>query len=146
MKKIIGLIIFITLIGTNSVFAQGKESGEPNKKQPNSKNYKEKKHHLMKAPKSSFIEIKEITGEIIVKENDRHIIKSGKDEVKIMLSSDVIQSLKLNTGSNISIKGVEFRAFKQKTQGENIVKVFELQYDGRKFLVLNGKKPGKNNS
>ena len=143
MKKIIGVIIVITLIGAGFLFADGKESRETHKKQPNFKSFREKKHNMMKAPRSSFVEIREITGEIVVKENDRHIIKSGKDEVKIVLSSDVIQSLKLNTGSNISIKGIEFRALKSKTPEEKIVKVFELQYDGRRFLVLSGKKVSK---
>ncbi|MCL2480562.1 MAG: hypothetical protein FWF38_02510 [Spirochaetaceae bacterium] len=149
MKKIIGLIVLITLIGTGFVFAHGKESGEPHKKQPNYKNSKEKKHNMMKAPGSAIIEIKEISGEIVVKDNDRHIIKSGKDEIKIILSSDAIQALKLNTGSKISIKGIELPAFKQNKTDEKIIKVFELQYDGRKFLVLgkgaNRDKPKKGN-
>jgi len=135
MKKIIGLIVLITMLGTGFVLAHDKESGEQNKKQK----IKGEKHHMMKAHGPSLIEIKEISGEIIIKDNDLPLIKSGKDEIKILLFSDAIQTLKLTTGSKISIKGIELPSFKKNKTNEKIIKIFELQYDGRKFLVFDKK-------
>ena len=146
MKKIIVLILFITLTGTGFIFAHGNDFGKSHKKQPNfHKEFEGKKHNkMMKAPGCSLIEIKEISGEIVVKEKDFPAIKSGKDEVKIILPPDVIEILKLNTGSKISIKGIELPVLKKNETDEKMIKVFELQYDGRKFMVL-GKGPGNIN-
>ena len=145
MKKIIGLMILITLATAGFVFAEGKGSSqakdsrkEHNKKESNhNKNFKGKQH-MMRAPQFSYIEIKEISGEIVIKENDHPTIKSGNNEVKIMLSPSVIQNLKLSTGSKISVKGVEVPALKKNSTDEKIIKVFELQYDERKFLIPPG--------
>ena len=146
MKKIIGLILAITLTATGFIFAHGNDFGKPHKKQQNfHKEFKGKKHNkMMKAPGCSLIEIKEISGEIVVKEKDFPAIKSENRETKIMLPPDVVETLKLNTGSKISIKGIELPAFKKSETDEKMIKVFELQYDGRKFMVFN-KGPGNVN-
>ena len=157
MKKIIGLIVLITLAGTGLVFAHEgadkrpwppQDAGKYYKKQPNfEKNFNCKRpqmgeNHRYSLIESSLLEIKEITGEIIVKDNEFPAIKSGENEIKIMLHPDAIKSLNLNSGSKISIKGIELPALNRDVTGGKIIKVFELQYNERKFLVL-GKKSGK---
>ena len=146
MKKIIGLILVITLTGTGFIFAHGNDSGKHHKKQSDfHKDFKEKKHNrMMHFGGPSLIEIKELTGEIVVKEKDFSAIKSENKEIKIMLPPDVIKTLQLNTGSKISVKGIELPDFKKNETDEKIIKVFELQYDGRKFMVFN-KGPGNVN-
>ena len=151
MKKIIGMIVLITLAGAGFVAAQDKESGkskcpkrEHNKKEfKHEKNFKGNKNHEMKGPGFSIIEIKEISGEIVVKENELPSIKSGNDEIKILLPLDAIQTLKLNTGSKISIKGIELPAFKKGETDKKVIKVFELQYEGKKFMVFGRGKADK---
>jgi hypothetical protein len=148
MKKIIGLIVLITVIGTGFAFAHDKKSGKQHYHQKEYSKKYEKYHKNFKcyktnAPGFSIIEIKELSGEILLSDNTLPVIKSGNDEIKIILPRHVIQTLKLNSGSKISIKGVELPARRTEAAGEKIIKVFELQHDGRKFMVWGGhRKPG----
>ena len=165
MKKIIGLILLITLIGVSSVFAHSKESGRPNDRRSNDNRthyHKKQSPQMMRAP--LFMEIKEITGEIVVRERNFHVIKSEGEEIRIILPLATIRALNLTTGSKISIKGVEVRGrdmevasratagcrneardMRRSEKGAKAVRVFELQYDGRKFMIF-GNQPSKNKS
>ncbi len=150
MKKIIGLTVLITLACAGLIFAQQGKGFGPGQEYPkdnkhpgyNSRNFNNAERPRVQGTWGpSIIEIKEIAGEIVIKDNDFPAIKSGRDEVKIMLPADAIKALKLTTGSKISIKGFELPAPNWSITGEKIVRVFELQYEGRKFLV-HGRGPG----
>ncbi|MCL2294962.1 MAG: hypothetical protein FWC36_08885 [Spirochaetes bacterium] len=143
MKKIIGLMVLITLIGTTSVFAHGRESrccrDSRESRNPHGARQAHRQtnqHHTMHPPGVHVIEVREITGEIIIRDNNRHIIKSGDKETRIILSSDAIQTLGLENGSVISVKGIVMPT-RRTPAAERTIRVFEVQHDGRKFLVLN---------
>jgi len=174
MKKIIGFILLISLIGAGSAFAHSRESGRPNdrrsndnrthyhKKQPNHMHSRGGKPQMMGAP--LFIEIREITGEIIVRERNFHVIKSEGEEIRIILPLAAIRALNITTGSEISIKGIEVqgrdmdvasraaagcrneaRGMRRSENDAKTIRVFELQHDGRKFMVF-GNQPNKDKS
>ncbi|MCL2792040.1 MAG: hypothetical protein FWD87_03020 [Spirochaetaceae bacterium] len=136
MKKIIGLIVLITLIGAGFAFAHGKDSERSNRKS------KGERHQMTKTPRHSLLEIREISGIITVRNSNFHVIRSGGEDVRVILPLSAIQALKLNTGSQVSVKGIEVPAPRRGERNERIVRVFELQYDERKFLVLGNPRPG----
>jgi hypothetical protein len=83
----------------------------------------------------SISEVKEISGELVVRENEFPAIKSGKEEISVMIPYDAIDALKMKTGSKVSVKGALVPAQNWNITGEQLLRVFELEYEGKKYLV-----------
>ncbi|MDX9800416.1 MAG: hypothetical protein RBT69_03655 [Spirochaetia bacterium] len=83
---------------------------------------------------SSFAEIKEVSGELVLKDDDFPAIKTGKEVMEITLSEDAIEALKMTNGSKLKIKGFEVPGRNWSITGEKLFRIFEFEYEGKKYV------------
>ena len=147
MKKIIVLTVLIAVLAAGFVSAQGyygagPKSGAGGRNQDTEKTYGGP-GMMGGTGFSSIAEIRELSGELVVRENDFPAIKTGKDEISVTIPADAIDALKLKTGSKITVKGIEMPARNWNITGEKLIRVFELGYDGKKYSVMGGPMGGR---
>jgi hypothetical protein len=146
MKKTILLAIMIIAIFT------GIAAGEPVKRERKSREnknlleknfnrkhnnkFKNRREHWRNREFFSVIEIKEVSGIFETKENSFPVIKTEKEEIKIMLSKNVIDTLTIKSGNNISVKGFVIPVKDKDNEAQqDILKIFELEHAGKKYFV-----------
>jgi hypothetical protein len=155
MKKTIFLAVLIIFVAAGFAAAQGYyapgRNNEPGTayrrsqdsgRRPSGRVYRDARPYFQGNPgmggMSSISETKEISGELVVKENEFPAIKSGKEEISVMIPYNAIDALKMKTGSKVSVKGAFVPAQNWNITGEKLLKVFELEYEGKKYLVHGG--------
>ena len=145
MKKIIVLAVLIILVAAGFAAAQGYYG--PGRSQdfsrgPSGRFDSDSRPYFQGRPgmggMGSISEVKEICGELVVRENEFPAIKSGKEEISVMIPYDAIDALKMKTGSKVSVKGALVPAQNWNITGEKLLRVFELEYEGKKYLVHGG--------
>lgn len=81
-----------------------------------------------------FTEIKELTGELVISTNSFPSIKvSGEDVTIITLGANTIESLKLENGSKITVRG-----YSMNTPNGTIFETTQLDYDNKTYEVHGG--------
>lgn len=83
-------------------------------------------------------ELKELKGELVIKENSFPAIKTSKGkETIITLGVDTVESLKLKNGSKITVRGIEV-PYEMNTTDETVLRVNQIDYDNKTYAVHGG--------
>ncbi len=141
MKKIIILAVLIAVLATGFAAAQGFRNDGPGygRYSENDRNnsgwFGDRNGFGMM---QSITEVKTLSGELVIRENDFPALKTGKEEIAITLPADAIEDLKMKNGSKLTVKGIEVPAGNWSITGEKILKVFELEFEGKEYLVHGG--------
>ena len=130
MKKT--LIISVLLLSTAAfTFAEGFNRPSENGRFGNSNNRQGIQREIV-------AEILEIAGKITLNENECPTIKSGKEDVDILIGPAVVEALDLKSGNTVSVNGIKVPGPNWSVDGKSAVKVREITVNGKTYLVMGG--------
>ncbi len=145
MKKIILFTVLLAVLAAGFVSADGWPGNKGSWNNNDNRNYSGRGGYMMDYGNSpcigngpgfsSFTELKEVSGEIVLNEDDFPAIKTGKDVMTITLPADAIEALKIKTGSKITAKGVEMPGRNWSITGEKLFRIFEFEYEGKTYIT-----------
>ena len=101
---------------------------------------------------SGVVEIVELEGKISINANTFPSIKSGKEELDLLIGPAAVDALKLKSGDSVAVKGIKIPGPNWSVDGDTALKVREITVNGKTYLVagrmggMDGRGPGMDGS
>ena len=108
-------------------------------------------YHHNGAGFAGVVEIVELEGKIKINENTFPSIKSGKEELDLLIGPAAVDALNLKSGDSVAVKGIKTPGPNWSVDGGTSLKVREITVNGKTYLVLgrmgdmDGRGPGQDN-
>ncbi len=96
---------------------------------------------------AAVMEIVEIKGKITLKEDSFPSIRSGKQDLDLLMQPGAIEALKLKSGDTVAVKGFKVPGPDWSVTEKSAVKVREITVNGKTYMVMGGRggrHPGMN--
>ena len=145
MKKIILLTVLLAVLAAGFVLADGRPGNKGAWNNNDNRSYSGRGGYMMDNDNfsrlgngrgfQSFTELKEVSGEIILNEDDFPAIKTGKEVMSITLPEDAVKALKIKNGSKITVKGIEVPGRNWNITGEKLLRIHEFEYEGKTYIT-----------
>ena len=83
----------------------------------------------------AVVEIVETSGKITITENACPSVKSGKEDLDLLIGPAAVESLKLKSGDTVAVKGFKVPGPNWSVDGKSALKVMEITVNGKTYLV-----------
>ena len=88
---------------------------------------------------AAVVEIVELKGKITLNEDTCSSIKSGKEDLDLLINPAAIGTLNLKSGDNIEVKGFKVPGPNWSVTEKSAVKVMELTVNGKTYMLMGGR-------
>ena len=87
----------------------------------------------------AVVEIAEVSGKITINEKTYPSIKSGKEELDLLIGPAAVETLKLKSGDTAAVKGIKVPGPNWSVDAKSALKVREITVNGKTYLVTGGR-------